>query len=86
MQVKKKNNIRECVMLSKSRDKSQCTGAYHNPINRHVTELEPLMRAQITLNLNDQFTNLTRARDFMSEKKKSRNPLVKTNITLPTVT
>lgn len=28
-------------MLSKSRDESQCTGAYHNPINRHVTELEP---------------------------------------------
>ncbi len=56
-------------MLSKSRDESKCTGAYQNPINRHVTELEPPNESSDYTHLNDQFTNRTRARDFMRKKK-----------------
>ncbi len=74
------------VMLSKSRDESKCTGAYQNPINRHVTELEPPNESSDYTQFKRSIYKPDTRKRFHEEKKKSWNPLVKTHITLTTVT
>ncbi len=69
-------------MLSKSRDESKCTGAYQNPINRHVTELDPP-------NESSDYTQFKRSiykPDTRKRFHEKKNKLVKTHITLTTVT